>query len=273
MGDEQGDVQVGLVEEDAVAFLAVLAEGFTVVADDDQQRFVFHSRTGQPFIKAFDLRIHEGDFAVICRREFRWWAVRAVGVEKMDPAEERVFLVGVQPCDGAVGDDVGRTFPMQRLGFDGDVGHFVVVHVEAAVEPETRVKHEAGHKSGGPVALLLEDGGECEVCGAEGGLIVDSDSEFSRLATCHHRAVRWQSQWYLGECVFEKRAASGNRIEGGGPGGLVAVATDAVSSCGIQRDEKDVMTGDCRWLCGIAFATTGSCYDGDKQDQWKKRFA
>ncbi len=115
--DRERHVRRAVVDEEAVCGLAVIAEAFSVVPHDHDHGAVVQAEVLQRPEHARDLRIGEGDFAVVgvflvlrCERLRR--PVRRVRVVEMDPGEERPGFRRHDPRQRLIDDLVGR--PLDR---------------------------------------------------------------------------------------------------------------------------------------------------------------
>jgi len=99
--------------------LAVLAEAFAVVADNDNQRRLIKGGAFQPAEKLADVGIGEFYFAVVAapamaRRVGLGRRVRIVRIVKMDPGEKRTAPVCLQPSDRLANNLSRRKLPVRR---------------------------------------------------------------------------------------------------------------------------------------------------------------
>ena len=104
-----------------MGLFAVLAEAFAVIAAEHHERVGLLARGRQPRQNPADLRIGEGDFAVvsITARLFEKCLRRIIGrvrIVEMDPGEERGVALPPQPCERRVGDDVAAAFGFEARG-------------------------------------------------------------------------------------------------------------------------------------------------------------
>src|SRR5229473_6392542 len=102
-------MQGRFVDKETVRFLAMLAESFAVVAGDNDQRPVIYSFGFQIGDDASYLRIHEGNstivrMAAIFLQIRRRRVVRMVRVVKMDPQEEGLLPLAIEPAERAIHD-------------------------------------------------------------------------------------------------------------------------------------------------------------------------
>jgi hypothetical protein len=96
VGQDQRDTEVRLIQEHGVPVLAMLPEGFTVIAGHDDERLVGQTLRLEPLHEPLDLAVDEGDLAVVeVRADSPEGLRRFVGlvrVEVVDPGEERLLL-------------------------------------------------------------------------------------------------------------------------------------------------------------------------------------
>ena len=107
---DPGNAKHGLVQEQAVLALAVIAKTFSVIGDRDDERAIETALTLEQRDQPRHARVHIGDFAVVRPRairrvEGRRRGVRRVRVVQVDPGEERLIagLLG-DPRAGGVHD-------------------------------------------------------------------------------------------------------------------------------------------------------------------------
>ena len=146
-----GTLQRGVVDEQAVGALAVLAEALAVVGGHEHERArerpLLFERAQEPR----DLRVHERDLAVVGRgaEPLGQLAGRLVGrvrVVVVHPQEERARRSprgAAQPAQRGVGGGVGEALDVGRAPRVVAARQVVVVGLEAAVEPEAAVEREA----------------------------------------------------------------------------------------------------------------------------------
>jgi hypothetical protein len=118
---------------------AVLVQALAVVAGDDEQQPLRAPPLLDARNQATQLGVDERDLADIgaareCAREPRWRLVHRMGVVEVDPEEEARRRLA-HPRQRGVHDAVGAAL---RIAHDAGaaLAHFVVVHVEAAAQPE-----------------------------------------------------------------------------------------------------------------------------------------
>src|SRR6266550_9481410 len=107
-------MQGGVVDKEAVRFLAMLAESFAMVAGDNDQRPVIYSLGSQIRDHASHLRVHEGNsttvgMATIFLQIRRRRVVRMVGVVEMDPQEEGLLPRAIEPAKRTIYDFAARS--------------------------------------------------------------------------------------------------------------------------------------------------------------------
>ena len=129
----------GLVSEDAVRRLAVIAQSLTVVGRHDHER--------GPIRPAADVieqrpegRIGEGNLtrvevAGVLRCEGLWRSQRSVRIVDVYPGEPLLTLRG-EPLQRGLDDFVGPPLAENEVGGARDFVQAVVVHVETRVEAE-----------------------------------------------------------------------------------------------------------------------------------------
>ncbi len=167
----------GVVDEMAMAELAMVAEPFAVVADRHHQGFgepaaLFEGGEHPP-----QLAVDQGDLAVVkppgeAAGDFGRRLVGGMGVEVVDPGEKfGAGRLAGQPAEVGVGG-------LRRLALEGPGGKGragdrvdrVVVGGEAAAGAVTRVEHEGGNEGGGRIPGGAQLFAEGRACGAKAEL-------------------------------------------------------------------------------------------------------
>ena len=148
----------GVVDEEGVRVLAVLAEALAVVGEEDEDRAVPDPRALQPRDEAPHDLVGVGDLAEVrlarvAREERLRRLVGRVGVVEVDPGEELLRLHALEPREGEV-------HHLVALLLDGAEVHDLVLRevevvgvvVEALVEAPARVEHPGADEGAGRVA-------------------------------------------------------------------------------------------------------------------------
>ncbi len=242
-GEDQGHVQGGLVDEDAVGLLAVLAEALPVIGRHRDEQVARAAGLLQGLEQPAELRVAEGDLSLVrMQRGLTPGRRRLVGhvrIEEVQPDEEA--LPGSEPGEpgqrvvdhlvgGALDVQVSHRLPGRLWG---------VIDLEALVEAEARVQHEAPHEGRGAPAPLGEHlrdqprlRRQCEH-----GVVVHSVG--SRIDTGEDRSVRGERDGCRGDRPLEENPLPGEPVEGGRPRSVAAVGTDAVGPRRVEGDEQD----------------------------------
>ena len=170
--------------------------------------------------------------------------VRQMGIEEMDPDEERSVAarVFVEPrlerlkhlLGPALG--VGRFERRVRL-------EIVVVDVEPAVQAEAGIHGEGRRESGRFIAAALEDLGQGRSSSPEsvGSVVVDAVG--IGIFAGHDRGVRRQGEGNLAVGLAEADSALGQDVQIGGPARGIPVAAKPVGPGRVQGDEDHVQPG------------------------------
>ena len=127
--------------------LTVLAERFTVVGRDHRQcRWRFVAKTAE---EARELPVGLGDLVAVSRLDGASVArisVRGMGFEQMDPEEEPLIRLSVQPCECFIHDEPPGS--LVRLTSVGGTRQLVRVGLESLDQPEAPVQRERRHECG-----------------------------------------------------------------------------------------------------------------------------
>src|SRR5258708_428801 len=138
-------MQRGLVEQETMGQLTVLAERFTVVADEDDDRLLPIDRGQQtPY-----LSIDVGDLAVVRLRVRRRRCIRGVRIVEVDPGEERSGVAVLQPVQGTVDRVAAPSLRIVGRRAARVADHGIVVNVESTIETESMIEHERADKRTG----------------------------------------------------------------------------------------------------------------------------
>ncbi len=243
----------GVVDEDRVGLLAVLAEALAVIGGDhdesspgEPERVDLVEQDAEPAVGRGDLGVvRRGGAQAVGDRRF----VGLVRVEEVDPEKEppRASLGRpvVQPGGGATGGLGGRPVADHeelRLVLGVEV---VVIAVEALVEPETAVEHDRGDESLGVEADGLQAFGEGHRSGAQGVGAVVANPVRGWKEPRQDRRVGGQSNRCGRHRVAAAHAGGCQAVEIGRARRSVAVAAQPVGSQGIDGDEQDVVGNRC----------------------------
>ena len=250
-GHDPRHAQRGVVDEDAVGLLAVLAQSLAMVRgheDEGARRPALRLQEPQ---QPAELRVHEGDLAVVGaagepRREVRRRLVGRVGVEVVDPEEPRGRRPRFQPRPGRGRRLVRGTLHVGRAAPVLAVGQVIVVHVEPAREAEAPVQREPGDEGRRPVPRVVEGLGQGGDGLGQHEVAVVAHAVAKRGEPGEDRGVRRCRERHVGDRGREARAAGGQRVEDGGRGAGVTVAADVVGAEGVDGDEQDVGPGPSR---------------------------
>jgi hypothetical protein len=148
---DERHVQGGLVHEEAVHGLFVLAETFAVVRRHDEERIFLEPGLCEHRVEPADERVGPGDLAVVrapgvVRRERFRGLVRVVGIVEVQPREEALALLlllepGDRLCRGHVAPPLDRVEEPCIVLADLEA---IGIGVEAARQPRLPREHDGG---------------------------------------------------------------------------------------------------------------------------------
>jgi hypothetical protein len=234
-GEEEGDAGRFPVEEDAVLGLAVLVEPLSMIAENgnDGVSAIVAERCEQ----LPDAVVGHGDLPVVVVGKGEappegGWSPRSVGIEEVDPEEERSVVPVREPGDGTFGRPWSRTL----------IEEFVVVCFEALGDSELRVEHVCADERGGLIAGVLGHLCEGDGFGADPVAPIVPHSVAERILAGEDRGVGRKRYGDRSQSVLEENAPAREFVQVGGVGRLVAIAADSVCAGGVEGDEEQVRT-------------------------------
>ena len=240
---QPGDANGGVVDEQPVGLLAVLAEPLAVVAHRHHQRVP----AGDPGVleQARDLGVHVGDLAVVGplgealrpRGGRREGEVRVVEV---DPQKVRGPLVEAveprqRPVRGVRGPALGGH---PRLAARAGRADLVVVHLEAPIEAVARLEHDGRDEGGRAVAGRGQPIGEGRDAVAEVVGQVVADAVPRRVEAGEDRGVARRGDRRRGEGVLEDDPVAGEVGQGRRFGVRGAVGLEVVRAGRVEGDQE-----------------------------------
>jgi hypothetical protein len=146
-GHDERHVQCRVVDEEAVGELAMLAEGLAVVGGDHDNRRV--CLVPEPLQHPADLPVRFRHLIVVARgggAAIAWRDVRSVRLEQVHPEKEAPPAMLIQPRQRP-GDHLASLALAGQP--PGHPRHPIVVHLEAARQPEPAIQREGGHERPG----------------------------------------------------------------------------------------------------------------------------
>ena len=184
--DDEGNANRGIVDEEAVLLLAVLAEHLAVIANHDHQRLGEPPARGQGVEQAADLCVGRRHFGVI-RTVHRGGKARAIGfgslvrrvrIVQVHEREERPIAILCNPCERGI-DDFGAG-PLDVVHARRGVEFLEVEIVEEAIEAlrnaPAPVEDEGGHESAGAEPVLAQHLGQRDLLVTEVEATVVADA-------------------------------------------------------------------------------------------------
>ncbi len=263
-GDDEGHAQRGLVDEEPVRQLAVIAEGLAVIPrrDHDQAAAGAGLRGGDD---AAQTGVGGGNLAVVGAPGLllavgRGRIVGRVRLVEMHPGEEGAVLSG-DPFLGGGGDDRARPLGLQHARAGGAALDAVVVDIESTPETEAPIEDVGGDEGGRRITAALEQRGQGRTVRGKDRAAVRVQTVMRRLQAAQQRRVRRQGQGHGGEGLVEHGPPRGQRVQVGRGPRLRAVGPDVVRAQGVDRDEQDARAFD------DARPTRPEDGDGDQRDR------
>src|SRR5205085_3023879 len=127
------------VQQQTVRQLTMLAEGFAVIADDNDDRLRAVDRGEH----TAGLRVDVLHFAVVRLGVGRWRRVRRMRVVQMHPREPRTRVGAAKPSERAIYRLPSAALRLERrLGIVRIADDLVVVRLESARKAEAMIEHE-----------------------------------------------------------------------------------------------------------------------------------
>ena len=246
----------GVVDEEAVLLLAVFAERFAVVADDDNHGVRQAAAAGEKVDQPADLRVRGGDLPVVRAFERRRKArtiglgrhVGTVRIVEVHPCEKRLVACAGQPGQRMVDHLAARTLRRVDPG-----GHFktrqievVVVVVESLRDAPPMVEDVGADKSSRAVAVRLHHLGQRRDFIADVEAAVVAHAVEGRERAGEQRRVGRQRQRRDRFGLLEAETARGEGVDHGGGRGSVAVASDVIGPQGVDAHQQDGRPSDAR---------------------------
>ncbi len=239
--DDERHVHGVVVEEDAVLFLAVVAEPFTVIRHEEDRRLPVQllalERVQQPadhLVVVRHLLVVRGEAG-----ERRPLHVRAVHVVQVQEQEEARRALAVEPLlgrrfrVGAVAPDVAHR--RARRGR----GHVGVEEVEPLADARVGAQHERRHDAAGGEPALVEQAGQRLGVRLQDETEVVADAVLEGELAGQHRGVRRQRLRRLRVGVIEHDAVVREGVDVRGVAVRVAVDRKVIGPQRVDGDEDD----------------------------------
>ncbi len=244
MGQDQGNAERRVIDKNAVGGLAMLSEGFAVVRGQNDERSVQRPGSFEAGEKPSQGGIGVSDLAVvfpapISRGIRRRRLVRGMGIEIMDPSEERRGALLPEPGRGRGVDIVRLAFDEGQIARGIPAAVMIVIDLEAAVEPEARIEGERPDERPRAVASLPQDLGQRPASGLQ-ALAVVARPVRRRIRPGHDRGVGRQGQRGRRERPGKKRPAPGQAVDMGRFDAPIPVSAEMIGPKRVDRDEEDV---------------------------------
>ena len=196
------------IQQQSMLGLAVIAESFAVVGDENNDCAIENAARGQAIDEPADDLVRIRDLSVVrlCVRVRRRRRVRRVRLIEMEKGEERLAGVAVDPGGQRVGGDLPVALRFgERFARTGD-GQPVVEEIEPAIDAGLVAQHVRRDRGAGDVARGLEPDGECALGGRDGVADIVADAVMQGQPAAQQRRVRGQRERSLAEHLFEHEA-------------------------------------------------------------------
>jgi hypothetical protein len=240
---DQGNPESAVVGKIAVSGFPMLAQGFSVVSCQYDQRIFVEPLILDIIEQLAQRKINIGHLAVIgsvsiLRFERLWRLITLMRVETMDP-EEPPAVLDFEPSQG---------IPDDGLGFSFDVGKFlrrarsviVVVDVESLGESEPGIKGEGSDKSSGGVAVALQMLRQSQKSGADNKIVVIMDSVINGHRSEKDIGMGGESCRCVGERSGKESPSLSQAVDIGRLDQCIPKTTEPVRPQSIDGDEENV---------------------------------
>jgi len=244
--DDERDVDGGVVDKESMFVLAVFPERFAMVAEHHDGAAIIEARGFEPGDESAQFVIGISDLAVV-RMSFVLGAeglgriIGAVGIVEMEPEENGLGPMVLEPLDGAINALTGAAVHQSGVFCgEGFGGKSVVIEIETAGETPGAIKDESADHGAGRVAMLpegLRHGAEVGIERLSGEIL---HTVLERIGAGKNDGVRWPGERYLGDGAIEPDAIEGQGVQGGRGGGRFAVAADVIGANCINGDQYDI---------------------------------
>ncbi len=243
---DQRHVRGGVVDEERMGRLAVLAEALAVVGGDDQQRAFEQRRAAQPV----DQAAHHG-VGVLDLAQVRLAGVaRGVGfgrlvgrmrIVEMHPGEEFLRAHAGEPGQRFVHHgvaaflDAARRFDLLATEVEA-----VGIDVEALVEAPARVEHPGSDEGPRRVARLVQTFGQRRLRGVEEEATVVVHAVPRWVAAGEDRGMRREGQGHRGRGLFEQHAFARQRVQVRRGHAIEPIAAQPIGAQRVERHDDHV---------------------------------
>ena len=254
MNDER-HVQRGIVDEEAVGFLAVLSQALAMIAAENDHSVFIQAFGFQETNEPSYLRICEGDFTVVGTvlvfgRIRGRGMIGIVRIVQVHPEKKLLLIILAEPVQRHIGHHVAGTLHFFQVGFLQAVEiEVVVVEIESAIQSEARIEHRRADHGTGHISIFLEHGSQGGLAWAQfvGGKIVHAAPH--GISSGKHHGVRGQRDRHRSVGALEARTLGGERVDIGSANLLVAVAAEMVGTQRIDSDDHHIRRRNRRRQC------------------------
>src|SRR4051794_38466188 len=124
----------------------MLAQSFTVVSHDHDQRPPIQAAGVQEIDEPLELPVGIGDSGIVrpilelLAKDLRARLVRRMGIKQMDPAKEGLGGSALQPSQRAIHARLAVSPPMEIVVRITAPAEIVIISVESAVQPELSIE-------------------------------------------------------------------------------------------------------------------------------------
>jgi hypothetical protein len=241
--DDEGNPERRIVGEISMGFFSVLAQGFSVVAGEDDDGVVQDSLFPDIIEQLLQGGVDISHFSVIrpvlikSQERFRG-LIGIVRVITVNPEKPGRGLTR-KPLERSFHDYLGFSLP-ENLPFRLPAVKFIIINIEALVEPESMVKRKAPDKGCRGIALFLEMLGQRQKVLANDKIAVVVDSVHERSRSQENISVRRKSGRGLGEGSRKQNSMFGEAVDVRSFDVPRAVAAQSIGPQGVDRDQQQV---------------------------------
>ena len=239
--DNQRHVDRFVVDEEPVLLLAVVAEPFSVIRQQDDRRPVVQLMRLQVLDQESDDFVGVRDLSVV-GRVFRKTFRRRVRLVRLVEMEEEKRARGAGGCEPLLGNRFRRAAVALHLTdarVERRLRHLAVEEVESLADSRLLAQHEGRDDGGRRVPAVAEHLRQHPFARLDGEADVVAHAGLERQAPREQRGVGRQRLRRVRVGALEHDAVCGKRVDGGRLHLRVAVGRQMIGAQRVDRDEND----------------------------------